>query len=202
MKKVFISNSYGGFEGLMKSMFKVVNSMADADAVLFTGGPDVSPMLYGQKRIGMCGIPNVHRDQQDLAVYEFAKEHEMHMMGICRGAQFLNVMAGGSLIQHVANHGASHSIKTYNGQNIMVTSTHHQMMQPPKDAMLLGWADNLAGNDKYGENGVKLTNIKREPEVVWMPNHASLAFQYHPETMQIGTSGREFFHDMVEEFIL
>ncbi len=72
--------------------------------VCFTGGSDVSPELYGHRNLESgC---NKARDEKEVLIFEMAKKHGIPMTGICRGSQFLNVMCGGTMVQHLlASHG-------------------------------------------------------------------------------------------------
>lgn len=73
---------------------------ADAfDGFLFTGGHDVSPALYGEKALPLCGERCPERDAMEKTLFDFAAERDKPMLGICRGLQFLNVALGGSLYQ-------------------------------------------------------------------------------------------------------
>jgi putative glutamine amidotransferase len=72
------------------------------DGLLFTGGPDLDPGVYGQERHAQLG-PDVDRcsDEYELALLAAAAERDVPMLGICRGMQALNVSRGGTLHQHL-----------------------------------------------------------------------------------------------------
>ncbi len=73
------------------------------DGVVITGGHDVNPVLYAAE-------PEVEprydeqRDHFERAVIEYALEHDLPLLGICRGAQLLNIVRGGSLFQDLRLH--------------------------------------------------------------------------------------------------
>lgn len=113
------------------------------DLLIFTGGEDVNPYLYGETPHAKTHF-NPERDAQEAQVWRMAKERGIPCLGICRGSQFLNVMNKGRLVQHVTNHTTDHDMRTSCGHTIHVTSTHHQMMDPGEGAELLGWADGLS----------------------------------------------------------
>lgn len=74
---------------------------ARVDAVLFTGGVDVHPQHFGEHpRRGLGAVDEV-RDAFEIALYHAAKKLGLPMFGICRGVQLLNVLEGGTLIQHL-----------------------------------------------------------------------------------------------------
>lgn len=110
--------------------FERANSVEEADVVVFIGGVDVDPALYGERPISFTQIPSPSRDQLEKQVYDKCVEMGKPMFGICRGAQFLHVMNKGSLWQHVENHaGPDHYIYDVDDDClVMATSLHHQML--------------------------------------------------------------------------
>jgi putative glutamine amidotransferase len=74
------------------------------DAVVFTGGSDVDPALYGaETEPETSGIHRL-RDDAELALLRAALARDMPVLGICRGIQVLNVAMGGDLEQHFEGH--------------------------------------------------------------------------------------------------
>lgn len=69
------------------------------DGLLFTGGQDVNPALYGESCRPEIGVLTPIRDVSESQLYRFASQRDLPMLGICRGHQFLNVMRGGTLFQ-------------------------------------------------------------------------------------------------------
>jgi putative glutamine amidotransferase len=71
----------------------------DFDGILFTGGEDVDPSFYGEEK----QHENVHahppRDEFEFALLEAALARRAPILGICRGAQMINVKFGGTLYQ-------------------------------------------------------------------------------------------------------
>lgn len=72
---------------------------AMVDGYLFTGGHDVNPELYGEEPIPACGACCPQRDALEGDIYKIADAEDKPILGICRGVQLLNVLAGGSLYQ-------------------------------------------------------------------------------------------------------
>jgi len=103
----------------------------EADLVVFGGGADVDPQLYGASTHNTTEIDPA-RDEEDLALWDICFHKGIPMLGICRGAQFGHVMCGGTLFQNVNNHNGDHSI--YDEKNnrtiTRVSSVHHQMVRP------------------------------------------------------------------------
>ena len=79
--------------------------VARLDGVCLAGGPDLDPMVYGAiERHPDLGHTNAAHDAFELAVARAADAAGLPLLGICRGAQALNVARGGTLHQHVEGH--------------------------------------------------------------------------------------------------
>jgi gamma-glutamyl-gamma-aminobutyrate hydrolase PuuD len=72
-----------------------------ADGWMITGGDDLPPSLYGQERHSANVDVDPLRFENEKRLYEQFMNTSKPILGICMGAQFLNVMAGGDLIQHL-----------------------------------------------------------------------------------------------------
>ena len=71
------------------------------DGVIFSGGSDLDPEMYGQEaHPETYGIVE-QRDRAELALLEAALARDMPVLAICRGSQVLNVALGGDLVQHL-----------------------------------------------------------------------------------------------------
>lgn len=206
--KVFIVG--GGFQyvSLMHTLgYAGARDVESADFVLFTGGEDVSPSLYGEKPLAKTHS-NIHRDDYEVDVYERCVAEKKPMVGICRGGQFLNVMNGGKLWQHVVGHCGDHKAYTMptgktEGQRkaITVTSTHHQMMIPGEYAIPLLTA--MEAKEKHSPDmlveGIDLEN--EDIEVLVYPETDSLCFQPHPEFTSAKPELVDFFEECLEDWI-
>lgn len=71
------------------------------DGVVFSGGIDVDPAVYGADRHPATDPAQAHRDRAELALLEAALERDLPVLAICRGFQLLNVLHGGDLVQHL-----------------------------------------------------------------------------------------------------
>ena len=84
------------------------------DGVLLTGGGDVDPAFYGQDRHETVEDAEPGRDEFELDLARRAIEADVPLLAICRGAQVLNVAAGGTLVQDIpttVTTELSHSLK-------------------------------------------------------------------------------------------
>lgn len=71
------------------------------DGIIISGGADVDPRRYGQEPHEKTGAPREDRDAFEDGIIQMALAIDMPFLGICRGAQMLNVSLGGDLIQHL-----------------------------------------------------------------------------------------------------
>lgn len=71
------------------------------DGVVLTGGRDIDPARYGQVPHPRTDSPRRGRDAWEAELLEQAIERDLPFFGICRGAQLLNVVRGGTLHQHL-----------------------------------------------------------------------------------------------------
>ena len=69
------------------------------DGFLFTGGQDVSPVLYGMKDATGTIVASPERDKKETLLLSKALQADKAVLGICRGLQFINVFLGGTLWQ-------------------------------------------------------------------------------------------------------
>lgn len=159
----------------------------EADIVVFTGGTDVDPCLYGHEAHMSTDEPDVKRDGKEMEIFLKCREEGIPMLGVCRGAQFLHVMHGGALYQDVGGHNRKHSIITTGGLIIPeVSSVHHQMIIPdPKLGIQILATSNVADyRTKWGgKKGIfeKTYDKKSDVEAFFYRSTCSLGIQGHPE---------------------
>jgi len=70
------------------------------DALVIGGGNDISPEHYGGD-IEEKVKSDPDRDQLEIDWIKFAMQKDLPILGICRGAQLINVVCGGSLHQDI-----------------------------------------------------------------------------------------------------
>jgi len=167
--KVFIVGGGTAYAQMfIKHGWEVIGSIFDADLVQFTGGEDVTPIIYGEENTNSYN--NFDRDLREAGYFAIAQRMDKPMAGICRGGQFLNVMCGGSMIQHVEGHAIHGTHPLVFMEDVHedtpttnVTSTHHQaMVSADPDAILDKSPDDIT-------------------EVIHYTTEKVLCFQPHPE---------------------
>ncbi|MEO6058942.1 MAG: gamma-glutamyl-gamma-aminobutyrate hydrolase family protein, partial [Candidatus Limnocylindria bacterium] len=122
------------------------------DGLLLTGGADLDPARYGEPLDGSRGI-EVGRDALEEGAYRAATDAAVPVLGVCRGMQMLNVLSGGSLVQHLEGHaglpypssevtrhplglvpGTRFAMIVGEPNGMQVNSYHHQAVTPDRMA--------------------------------------------------------------------
>ena len=124
----------------------VSETLETLDGIVFSGGADIDPSLYGADAHPETDTPQARRDAGEMALLEAALERDMPTLAICRGFQLLNIARGGDLVQHlpeavgsdehkqVPGVFAQHPVEVKDGTRLAsmvdprvdVTSHHHQ----------------------------------------------------------------------------
>lgn len=160
------------------------DEMDEPGILIIHGGADISPSLYRRKtseRTYASDVPS-RRDTIEWELINAAKEKNVFVFGICRGAQLLCAAAGGYLIQDVTNHaGEDHTVIDQDGKEFYVNSIHHQMCVPFEvDHQLLAWTARKRSRHYYDEDNK--VDLDVEPEAVFYPG-LGLGVQWHPEML-------------------
>lgn len=159
------------------------------DGLLITGGGfDVAPSFYGEEVQHETVDENLSRTDFEFLIIQKALEKDIPILGICGGQQILNVVLGGSLVQHIPavysstiNHEqpnprneVSHEVNIFPNtllQNIVkeskvfVNSAHHQAVHKPGKGVII----NAVAPDNVVE-GIELEG-----------HRFCLGIQWHPE---------------------
>lgn len=202
-KNVYIVNGSYAYVQLFKELgFNVVKNPDEATLAVFTGGEDVTPALYGDKAHKFT-YNNPHRDGVEKNLFEQFRKKDVPMVGICRGGQFLNVMSGGRMYQHVGEHTRSHYIvDAKTGETIYVSSTHHQMMLPSEAAITIATANQGGFREWYDGQVFKRDISNKDIEVVYYSNTRALCFQPHPEFVGAEYEGmKKYFSYLLNEYL-
>ncbi|MDD4124651.1 MAG: gamma-glutamyl-gamma-aminobutyrate hydrolase family protein [Victivallales bacterium] len=157
--------------------------IAALDGIIFAGGVDIDPTLYGEERLEKCGEICAVRDFSENLYVKAVLASDMPLLGICRGIQTLNVFSGGSLYQDIPSEkgisvchekGNAHEIvinsgsilsEIVNSSPITVNSYHHQAVKAPAKGII---------PIAYSHDGII-------EAVEFEGRKNALAVQFHPE---------------------
>jgi len=166
----------------------VLDSVA---GLVLTGGEDVDPARYGEKRHEKVRSVNAARDATEAALIEEARARGTPVLAICRGIQILNVALGGTLVQDIqsqcetdidhddegARNSRTHEIEIERGsliakavgaEHVTVNSFHHQSVKRIAEGMRV---------TARSPDGV-IEGIESTDEDWWV-----MGVQWHPEEM-------------------
>ena len=96
--------------GALPWMIPLVSEDADTlrgiyeqlDGIFLPGGADIDPGSYGEDRHPRCDTSDPPRDAVELALVRWAMADRKPVLGVCRGLQLVNLAAGGTLYQDLA----------------------------------------------------------------------------------------------------
>jgi putative glutamine amidotransferase len=80
---------------------RVAELLERVDGLLLIGGGDIDPALYHGRTHETIYNVDAERDRSEIALVRHAAENAVPTLGICRGAQIINVALGGTLVEHV-----------------------------------------------------------------------------------------------------
>jgi putative glutamine amidotransferase len=161
-----------------------------ADAIVISGSvADLHPGLYGERPRVKLNAPDPARDAREMRVTRAALEASVPFLGICGGAQLMNIALGGSLYQDIQADGAAgtshwgvqHQIETRPGtlvrrilgRSAEVSSEHHQA------ARRIGAG--LRGTSRSDDSIFESIELGGE--------RFALGLQWHPEDAESGDAG-------------
>lgn len=172
------------------------------DGIIFSGGGDLHPHFFKEEPIPELGEVDIYRDSYDFLLIRLAFNHQLPIMGICRGHQLINIAFGGSIYQDIYSqfskkalvhsqieprHCATHKVslepssrlsKLYLGEKtIEVNSFHHQAVKILAPEFL----ETALAPDGVNEG------IEHQEYPIW-------GIQWHPEPMAV--AGDEHMLDL------
>jgi putative glutamine amidotransferase len=184
-----------------QSRTQIRHIMQRVDGLLISGGGfDIDPSYYGEQPITQLGKIKAQRTFTEMESIALGLQEDLPMLGICGGAQAINVALGGSLYQDIAtqlpharghqqNHSNGHVIELLRGtllhkifkrQTMKVNTTHHQAIRDPGKGLVI----NATASDGLIE-GIESTKHSFVLGVQW---HPEVLAQRSPEQRKIFSS--------------
>ncbi len=180
-------------EGLLPVMAANLSAAAAADliervdGVVFSGGADLDPALFGRSPEAGLGLVDPVRDAFEVALYRAARARGLPILGICRGIQVVNVAEGGTLHQHLP---AVEGTIQHEQRNIDYPPFHALRLEPGSIAATAAGTELVTVNSAHHQ-GIKdlaptlratayaddgLIEVVEAQDAPWL-----LAVQWHPE---------------------
>jgi gamma-glutamyl-gamma-aminobutyrate hydrolase PuuD len=175
----------GGVPLLVPPGAAAEETLEAVDGLVFSGGSDLDPELYGEAaHTATVGVVR-ERDDFELELMRAALARDLPLLAICRGSQVLNVALGGGLEQHVPDRVAADTHKETPG----VFAEHDvEVLDGTKLAAIVGGHSDVKSHHHqgYGELGVGLREAARAAdgtvEALEDPNRRfTLGVLWHPE---------------------
>ena len=113
--------------------------MQDIDAVVFLGGQDISSTLFRvpEPWHGIAGdVCNATRDVSEYLTMAYCLDHDIPVLGLCRGMQMLAVVSGASMIQDLGTFYASQGVE-YNNLHRSVRDENGNRHYTPHDVQVI-----------------------------------------------------------------
>ena len=164
------------------------------DGIIVSGGDDIHPGLYGLEALAEKEDDH-DRDELEQHYINYALEHRLPLMGICRGYQLINVVMGGSLHPDIrkmrrktSNFGTILPRKTVvlseeggiarlTGQTrLRVNSLHYQAVDRVAESLRVGGHDLDSFVQVLEHSGdMPILGVQWHPEyLLYMPSHLRL----------------------------
>ena len=171
------------------------DALALCDGIIFTGGPDVRPSLFGEDIIPSCGAINDERDAFEIKLYKMAMAADKSILGVCRGVQVMNIAEGGNIYQDIySQNGTMLAHHTLDG----VRAFHNVSVTNSAIFEKIGFSKNEFTVNSYHHQSVKDLAEGYEAfayspdgliEAIYMPSRRFVAgVQWHPEKRFDGDS--------------
>lgn len=186
--------------GNVDSYIDILNQM---DGVIFAGGNDFDPEIYGGGDSSLVEDYNISDDKADIKFLEACLDKDIPVLGVCRGFQLINIYFGGSLYEDLPSQ-FSKEISHRNGKNGF--TSHNIILESNSRLFGLVEEENWTVNS-YHHQGVKdlgqglLVSARSDDgliEAFENPSYKYLCgFQWHPEAQDENLLSDRIFDDFL-----
>ena len=172
------------------------------DGLLLTGGLDVDPSRYGEKKLPCCGTCSACRDRMEFPLCRMALERNIPILAICRGMQVLSCVLGGTLWEDIAVQ--SESTLLHARYDAPDTAVHEVSVRPGTLLHSIVATDVLPVNSRHHQGirrlgeGLEITATAPDglAEAVELPGKRFvLGVQWHPESLSKKTPAQQAIFD-------
>lgn len=166
------------------------------DGMLLIGGDDYSPSLYNEPVHPTVEIMDSQREQFDLALIKrLMTRRDLPVLGLCGGAQLINIAFGGSLIQDIPTEIPDSNVKHGKSEGWKAKDWHEVQFQPATKLIDIYKKQRLnvptahhQGIKSIGK-GLKSSAVTDDGivEALEAPDHRfMIGVQWHPERDLVG----------------
>jgi len=163
--------------GKLKSIAQKIS--LNVDGMLISGGYDVEPEFYGKEREYTFPEKNYIRSMFEFALIEKAIHLDKTLMGICRGAQMINVFQGGTLKQHIDGHnGVLHMLELDPSRHDPSAETMRAIIGEDR---IIGISCHHQTMDRIGKDLEMVLEYDKVPKALLGTKGTIILSQFHPE---------------------
>lgn len=172
------------------------------DGILLSGGADLNPLWVGEEPHSALGGINPLRDAFELLLIRRAADHQIPMLGICRGMQMLAAALGGKLEQDMASARPDAALLKHSQNAPRAEATHRvQLLEDSLLGQLLGREIfvNSFHHQAVADTGTQFRAVgfASDGTIEAMESttfKSIIGVQWHPECMDNEDSARLFRH--------
>jgi len=194
----------------------VAEVLRDVDGVVFTGGEDISPSLYAVQEdwhhVEAEIDYNAARDVSDYLTMAYCLDHDIPILGFCRGSQMLGVVSGATMIQDLPVWFASHNLdynyehrreksegetyRDYTPHDVNITSDSHlaKMFGTTALTAVPSWhhqaIHSVEGTLLCVTATTSVSGIETIEGIERKDKRCAVAVQFHPEAAIVKHSGK------------
>lgn len=163
------------------------------DGLYATGGYDVDPLLFGEEPHPELGTVTPTRDHFELAITKKILEQNKPFLGVCRGAQILNIATGGAIYQDIFAQ-ADGNLLQHSQKSESKYGSHYVQVEQGSLLYKLTQEERLTVNSFHHQACSKVvapmvvsaTSSDDIIEAIESKDHDFvLGVQWHPETMAV-----------------
>lgn len=167
----------------------VKEQLLNVQGLILSGGHDVDPHNYGEEPEQKLGDIWPERDKFDMRLLKLAEENGIPVLGICRGAQIINVYHGGTLYQDLS-YRKEKTLKHSQGQTPTLLTHTVKTIAGTKIAELLGKKEMQTNSfhhqlikDVADDFKVSARCVDGVVEAIENEDASVIAVQWHPEML-------------------
>jgi putative glutamine amidotransferase len=171
-------------------------SLDSLEGLVLSGGSDINPALYGRENAGSDEV-NDARDELEARLLREALAADLPVLAICRGLQMMNVVCGGTLVQHLGSTNV-HRQRPQNAEPGKHPAAHRVWIAPDTRLAAIVGGGGYDVNSRHHQaieslgEGLAVSAISEDGviEAIEKPGAAfAVAVQWHPEDRILVSDG-------------